>query len=465
MELRKENQETWKDIKGYEGLYKISNTGKIKNLLTNGILVPIKYKTDGLGMVVLTKGNDSKYIDVEFLINEHFSNDLQLENWKDIEGYEGLYKISDFGKIFNINTNSFVEIKNEKVDENGNEISVVYLFKKGFGVGRVREIFKVDDLVAKHFLAGYVEGCKVIHLDNDYRNNNVNNLCIFKEVSGPTIDNVDNIVSSNKEDTTVECEDIKTTTDYSMFKWLEGNRNINEVNKYNLIDNINKNGYIGSPIIVNENMEIIDGQHRYEACKYLGVPIPYIVVEGLTIKDVITMNNSGRKWKNIDYITSNMNEKNNPNNYETYQFIYNLLMKYNNSLTIESIILLIILAKKTDDIIVRNELKKSTLTISKSERNTINDIVDKILDFGLEYPKAEFIRAFYKLYNMKEYNHNVMLKKIDSYGYKIKKTGTDKLKAGNTETYSTMLSDLYNMNNRKNCIYYSKELGYFVDED
>ena len=34
------------------------------------------------------------------------------------------------------------------------------------------------------------------------------------------------------------------------------------------------------PIIVNENYEIIDGQHRYSASKELGLPIRYIVGEG-----------------------------------------------------------------------------------------------------------------------------------------------------------------------------------------
>ena len=34
-------QEVWKDIKGYEGLYQISNTGKVKGLKRNKVLKPI----------------------------------------------------------------------------------------------------------------------------------------------------------------------------------------------------------------------------------------------------------------------------------------------------------------------------------------------------------------------------------------------------------------------------------------
>ena len=49
---------TWKDIEGYEGLYQVSNTGKVKSLIKNIIL-----KTDissGYPRVRLTKSDGSK---------------------------------------------------------------------------------------------------------------------------------------------------------------------------------------------------------------------------------------------------------------------------------------------------------------------------------------------------------------------------------------------------------------------
>ena len=35
-------EEVWKDIKGYEGLYKISNFGNVKSLKTNANIKPSK---------------------------------------------------------------------------------------------------------------------------------------------------------------------------------------------------------------------------------------------------------------------------------------------------------------------------------------------------------------------------------------------------------------------------------------
>lgn len=43
-----------------------------------------------------------------------------------------------------------------------------------------------------------------------------------------------------------------------------------------LVDDFKENGFVGQPIIVNENLEIIDGEHRWRAAEFLGfekVPI------------------------------------------------------------------------------------------------------------------------------------------------------------------------------------------------
>lgn len=56
--------EIWKDIVGYEGLYKVSNTGKIKSKKRRGnwkerILTPSKTRDNYL-VVTLSKKRDSK---------------------------------------------------------------------------------------------------------------------------------------------------------------------------------------------------------------------------------------------------------------------------------------------------------------------------------------------------------------------------------------------------------------------
>lgn len=99
-------------------------------------------------------------------------------------------------------------------------------------------------------------------------------------------------------------KEIKVTKNYDLFKKLEGNR-ITSINRINKIKNsILSVGYITSPILVNEKMEIIDGQGRFEALKNLQMPIEYIIQENIGIKECIAMNVNQTNWDLLDYIKS-----------------------------------------------------------------------------------------------------------------------------------------------------------------
>ena len=68
--------EVWKDIKGFEGFYKISNTGKVRSLPRNGtkkdgsILKPSTYT--GYAIVSLQKNGETSYKRVHTLVAEAF---------------------------------------------------------------------------------------------------------------------------------------------------------------------------------------------------------------------------------------------------------------------------------------------------------------------------------------------------------------------------------------------------------
>jgi hypothetical protein len=65
-----------------------------------------------------------------------------------------------------------------------------------------------------------------------------------------------------------------------------------------------KERHLVSPIIVNERMEVIDGQHRLEASKASGVPVRYIVVPGYGLEEVQRLNASSSNWTKMDYLES-----------------------------------------------------------------------------------------------------------------------------------------------------------------
>ena len=96
---------------------------------------------------------------------------------------------------------------------------------------------------------------------------------------------------------------IYQTDEYGIFKRLPDNRDVLEKRVRKLVASISEK-YLTNPIIVNENMEIIDGQGRYEALKQLGKPIDFIVVHGAGSEDCKRMNRFNTKWSTLDFAKS-----------------------------------------------------------------------------------------------------------------------------------------------------------------
>jgi len=94
---------------------------------------------------------------------------------------------------------------------------------------------------------------------------------------------------------------VYSTSNYEIFKTLAGNRAVNRVHIQRLKQSF-KEAYLSSVMIVNEYFEIIDGQHRYEAAKSLGLPLNFIICKGYSLKEVQLLNTSAKNWTKIDYL-------------------------------------------------------------------------------------------------------------------------------------------------------------------
>ena len=65
--------EEWRDIRGYEGLYQISNTGLVKSLHSTKTIILVEYKDrDGYSLVGLHKGGSQTTFRVHRLVATHF---------------------------------------------------------------------------------------------------------------------------------------------------------------------------------------------------------------------------------------------------------------------------------------------------------------------------------------------------------------------------------------------------------
>ena len=94
---------------------------------------------------------------------------------------------------------------------------------------------------------------------------------------------------------------VLTTTDYFLFKQIEGNREKNKLQLSKLKKSISDN-YLFTILIVNENYEIIDGQHRFEIIKELGLPLNYVICEGYGLNEVHVLNQNQKTWTISDYM-------------------------------------------------------------------------------------------------------------------------------------------------------------------
>lgn len=119
------------------------------------------------------------------------------------------------------------------------------------------------------------------------------------------------------------CYAIYETTDYSQFKSLEGNRTLTNDRVNKIVESINKVGYLLSPILVNEKMEVIDGQGRLGALERLKLPVHYMIQEGIGVKECQQMNIHQSNWKLYDYIQSYAMQGN-----ESYRRLQSLVDKY-----------------------------------------------------------------------------------------------------------------------------------------
>lgn len=100
------------------------------------------------------------------------------EVWKDIEGYEGLYQISNLGLVKSVSrkiktklgfkTTKDILLKFGKCSFNYIQVS---LCKNG-----VQKTFKVHRLVAIHFIPNEFDKKEVNHIDGDKSNNTIDNL-------------------------------------------------------------------------------------------------------------------------------------------------------------------------------------------------------------------------------------------------------------------------------------------------
>jgi hypothetical protein len=240
--------------------------------------------------------------------------------------------------------------------------------------------------------------------------------------------------------------DVMKSSDYEKFSILEQNRVVNDKHVNELVVSIQNSGQL-TPIIINEKFEIIDGQHRFDACRILKIPVMYLISYKTSINEVILMNNTQKSWKLPDYLRCFSDNK--WHNHETYQKVDKFMREHDLKLTT----CIVLLSEGTGVGGVTGSslagqglvsFRKGTYKIGNFVKaQAIAKILSEIKAFAPDLVGSDrFCRSYCKLSSEPKWNH-------DSAVYQIKKYRRKYDGASSKEEALQGLLAVYNYNQLK----------------
>jgi hypothetical protein len=165
------------DIKGYEGLYKISKNGEIWSYFNKKLLSSHFHR--GKYYITLMKNKTLKKYNIEKLLelqqtsninikmNKELKNDIFNKVFQDLKGYEGLYKISKNGEIWSCFYN---KIYTSHINEDG------YLKVTLTNSSKKQTNNSIHRLLALQFIPNPDNKSVIDHIDRNKLNNSLSNL-------------------------------------------------------------------------------------------------------------------------------------------------------------------------------------------------------------------------------------------------------------------------------------------------
>lgn len=240
--------------------------------------------------------------------------------------------------------------------------------------------------------------------------------------------------------------EIRETIKYDSFKKLHGNRDINKKNIDQLVNSIKHQNHLPlHPIIVNTDMYVIDGQHRLEAAKILGVPISYIISgennEEQLYNHLISVNVNQKRWSLEDFFHLYA-EKYHNKNYKEFIDLMKLL-----NLRPKGLIGLLY-GPQTGKLI--NDMKRGELKMPEDKEST-SHICNSYLAFK-EFVEARKIKpvSMFTTHHFTYAYRMIMLNgscNVSTFFNKLENRWFDLQPKGTAKDYFNMLISIYNWKN------------------
>jgi len=101
--------------------------------------------------------------------------------------------------------------------------------------------------------------------------------------------------------------EILQTSNYSLFKPINGNRRVNLSKVAKISEDVTAgfNMLPYCPVIVSKSKKgfnVIDGQHRLEVARNTNNPVYYVVCDDLSLRQIAQLNSRGQKWTVNDFL-------------------------------------------------------------------------------------------------------------------------------------------------------------------
>lgn len=233
--------------------------------------------------------------------------------------------------------------------------------------------------------------------------------------------------------TAIKNMQVLKSTEYSKFKILPGNRNINTLHFNRLRDSMAED-FLFSPIIVNEKFEVIDGQHRLKCCEELKLPVYYLTCQGYGLSEIQRYNVNTKNWSMDDFMNGyiELGKK----EYEFYKLFKD---KYGFGHR-ESLRMLV---NQSDHIRMNKDFMEGKLRIKNYNNACIlAEKIKMVEPFYDGWRRRSFVMALVSLINKGNFN-------IEEFVDKLRYQQSKMYDCGTSEQYIQLIEEIYNFKRRE----------------
>lgn len=230
----------------------------------------------------------------------------------------------------------------------------------------------------------------------------------------------------------VVANQVYRTTNYERFSILHGNRSLNPMHFERLKTAISTMDLTESnPILVNDDFEIIDGQHRFEVCKYLKKPIYYLLKKGYGLREVQMLNANMKNWRLEDYVDGYCDLGN-----KEYLYLRSFLGQHKLGMMNSITVLSSMGSHKSHTIM------DGTMTLpNKARGETIAKWVEQLEPLYAGVRRKSFINALIKLHSNRQFEFKQLMAKLAYQQTKL-------VDCTDMKGYLTLLEEIYNFKER-----------------